>query len=50
MKQFIENYLTKMWGAVGHTEEGEEEEVERVVSSPLEQNEVTTDILNTPCR
>jgi hypothetical protein len=44
MNQFIENYLNKMW-ASGHTEQEEQ-----VVSSPIEQNEFTTDILNTPCR
>lgn len=46
MSQFMENYLNRMWEGEGSCKESKEE----LVSSPIEQVEYSTDILNTPCR
>ncbi|KAK4508903.1 uncharacterized protein ATC70_013526 [Mucor velutinosus] len=54
IRGFIDGYLDRMWGDASDgnkniDEQQEEEEEADFVSSPLDQDENATDILNTPC-
>ncbi|KAL7310681.1 hypothetical protein PS15m_010151 [Mucor circinelloides] len=52
IRQFIDGYLNRMWGEESDSKKSideQQQEESAFVSSPLEQDEYVTDILNTPC-
>lgn len=51
IRQFIDGYLNRMWGEASDSNKSIDEQQQETdfVSSPLEQDENVTDILNTPC-
>ncbi|CEP16386.1 hypothetical protein [Parasitella parasitica] len=49
VRQFINGYLDRIWGQGFDSQSVEQEDEQVFVSSPLEQDENLTKILNTPC-